>query len=444
MKKEKQLKHGIRIRSVNHIMIAATIIIYVLLLFLTLRLYKNYEAVEESTQNYFVCQQMAEQLRHGSDYLTEQVRLYAVTGEMKYARAYFKEVNETKSREQALQALTDVNVKESLKEQLAKAMGWSNALLKIEFRSMRLTAEAYGTDESQWPEEIREVVLEEEDLGLSREEIKEKGRMLVFDDTYMDYKAHIYEHLDTVTSNVLLQTQNNLNGSRKDLLESLSGQRTMMTCLFFMNLIMFTFVIKAVIHPIGKYVENIQDGTPFEESGSYELKYLAQKYNENYRLRYYADHDKLTGLLNRAAYESLMHYFAEKKTPLAFVLVDVDFFKTVNDTYGHEMGDEVLRKVAGLLKESVRMTDRVIRYGGDEFLILMTHMTAEKASVIREKIAAINKILQNPDDGLPPVSVSAGAAFSPGGYDDTIFKRADDALYEVKENGRGSCCIYDS
>ena len=117
--------------------------------------------------------------------------------------------------------------------------------------------------------------------------------------------------------------------------------------------------------------------------------------------------------------------------------MDVDIFKSVNDTYGHATGDAILKKVSSLLKSAFRSVDYVCRIGGDEFAIVLVEMTSDLKYTIQEKITAVNQELSEPTDGLPAVSLSVGVAFSdrenPG---ESIFKDADKALYQSKEDGK--------
>lgn len=124
-------------------------------------------------------------------------------------------------------------------------------------------------------------------------------------------------------------------------------------------------------------------------------------------------------------------------------MADVDQFKSVNDTFGHAVGDQVLKRVSSLLQVAFRSTDFVCRIGGDEFAVIMVDVTSDLQYTIQEKIDFVNTELSKPIDGMPQVSLSAGAAFAdrpdPG---DSIYKDADDALYHTKESGRGGCSFY--
>ena len=125
------------------------------------------------------------------------------------------------------------------------------------------------------------------------------------------------------------------------------------------------------------------------------------------------------------------------------VFIDVDTFKSVNDTYGHAMGDTILQKVATLLKRTFRSIDYVCRIGGDEFAIIMVEMTSDLKYTIEEKIEAVNETLSKEVDGVPAVSLSVGVAFSDrDNAEDDIFKDADKALYYIKEHGRHGCKIF--
>ena len=156
-------------------------------------------------------------------------------------------------------------------------------------------------------------------------------------------------------------------------------------------------------------------------------------------LRHQAEHDPLTGLINRGAFQEIQEVLRVKVQPLALLIVDVDHFKGINDRFGHEAGDAVLKKVARLLEKSFRATDFPARIGGDEFAVILTEIEPQQQERIEEKVRSINHKLRHPDDGLPSVSLSVGGAFSAMGYTDELYGMADRALYEVKKNGRCGC-----
>jgi diguanylate cyclase (GGDEF)-like protein len=171
-------------------------------------------------------------------------------------------------------------------------------------------------------------------------------------------------------------------------------------------------------------------------------KRLTEANHETKHARWDAEHDSLTGLLNRAAFQTISTQLRKASVPLALLIIDVDQFKCVNDTYGHETGDLALRRVATLLERSFREANYVIRYAGDEFVVLILDMYASIWPVLEAKIQRINNELANGTEDVPKLSVSVGAAFSEAGYREELFREADQALYCTKKNGKCGCSFY--
>ncbi|MGN0341921.1 MAG: diguanylate cyclase domain-containing protein [Roseburia sp.] len=167
-----------------------------------------------------------------------------------------------------------------------------------------------------------------------------------------------------------------------------------------------------------------------------------QKQREE-RMQYRIEHDELTGTLNRAAFNRVTKLLEESVMPFALVLMDIDRFKGINDTYGHDVGDEVLTRLAMVLNEKMRMSDEVFRLGGDEFAIVMNRVTLEQSGSVKQIIESINESIMSGLDGLPPFSVSAGVTFSVSGYDEKTYRNADQALYRTKETTRRGCSVYE-
>ena len=155
-----------------------------------------------------------------------------------------------------------------------------------------------------------------------------------------------------------------------------------------------------------------------------------------------AETDELTGLINRAGYDRLLEELELKNTIL--LLVDTDKFKGINDRFGHETGDRVLKKISKSLLANFRQNDYVCRIGGDEFAVLMLNTGTLEDERIQDKIRYINRELASTAaDELPTVSVSVGAARGTGAEDwTTLFKQADSVLYKVKQDGGRGCIVY--
>ena len=160
------------------------------------------------------------------------------------------------------------------------------------------------------------------------------------------------------------------------------------------------------------------------------------------QLRYNAMNDPLTGIFNRRylgeAGPKLVSQAARYGTPLSLAVVDIDFFKKINDTYGHEAGDEVLVSVAGLLRQSLRQSDTVIRFGGEEFVIILPHTPLHHGVVICDKIRQkIEDKVIKIDETEVSVSVSMGlTTFQKEDSVESMIHRADTHLYEAKAHGR--------
>jgi len=154
--------------------------------------------------------------------------------------------------------------------------------------------------------------------------------------------------------------------------------------------------------------------------------------------------DPLTGVNNRGAIEQRVHSELERaqreQKSLAIAMVDIDFFKKVNDTYGHLAGDEVLRETVRRLKKGLRTYDHIGRYGGEEFLLALPGDDHDGVTQLAERLRAA--VAVSPVDssaGIVPVTVSIGVCVvSPGfkGEQDQVVDHADKMLYRAKESGR--------
>lgn len=163
--------------------------------------------------------------------------------------------------------------------------------------------------------------------------------------------------------------------------------------------------------------------------------------NERNLLRSRASKDSLTGALGRRALEDAVQAEYKARSPFAVLFVDIDHFKRVNDTYGHQTGDMVLREVAIRLQEGRRGSDACGRYGGEEFVMVLRQVTSTQALIAAERHRERVRALTFEEYGGPAcVTVSIGVAvFDPANPDDTpqlLLRRADMALYEAKRSGR--------
>jgi diguanylate cyclase (GGDEF)-like protein/PAS domain S-box-containing protein len=175
------------------------------------------------------------------------------------------------------------------------------------------------------------------------------------------------------------------------------------------------------------------------------IRDITERQQAEHQLREYAEKDSLTGLLNRRKfYENLQQ---EKERALRYgralslVMFDIDHFKAVNDTFGHAIGDQVLKTIASVVAGHIRHVDMLGRIGGEEFAVLATETSVENALALAEKIRyAIETTHQ---DHAGKITVSLGvAAYDNGLTLDEFVRRADEALYKAKNNGRNRVECY--
>ncbi len=176
------------------------------------------------------------------------------------------------------------------------------------------------------------------------------------------------------------------------------------------------------------------------------LSGVAARYRLVAELTQKAHFDQLTGLVNRRFMDELLFNEIERcrryRNPMTVLLLDIDHFKSINDTFGHDVGDRVLEAVASRLKGAVRSVDSVARWGGEEFIVMLAETNLSSALVVGENI---RKTVERGEYALNrPVTVSIGVSqFKKDDTVDSLLKRADIALYDAKERGRNQVVASD-
>ena len=161
-------------------------------------------------------------------------------------------------------------------------------------------------------------------------------------------------------------------------------------------------------------------------------------------------YDTLTGLYNRRYFEERLALEAQKSfygaTALSLVMIDIDHFKKVNDTFGHTEGDKVLREISGLLRTAVRKKDTVARYGGEEFILILPEAGIDESSMIAERVRRLVETTHfEVSSARLNLTVSLGISNFPNHRarsKEELVKMADQALYEAKREGRNQVRIY--
>ncbi len=441
----------IQVRKVSIWNMIVAVIVGVLFLVISYWSNREFHVLELSTDQYIACEQAAKELKDASNYLTEQVRLYAMTGQREYMDNYFREAEETCRREKALEELHQYFDGTHTFAALQTAMGYSKELMKTEYYSMRLVLEAKNVAIEQWPEAIREVELSELDEKLSSVDKMERAQWMVCNTAYQTIRTQIDDQVAECMESLTEQTHNQQGRAEAIFADMYRKLELGIVVLVMMMLAMCVIIRRLVVVPIVKCNQSIEKGETFPVEGAEELQVMAETYNKVYEenqeaqmlIRHKAEHDALTDLLNRGSFDKLLKLYENGEAPFALIIIDVDSFKQVNDTHGHAVGDAALKRVAGLLTAIFRSIDYVCRIGGDEFAVIMVEMTSNLKYTIQKKVQDMNQVLKEPEGEVPSISLSVGVAFSdrenPSG---TIFEDADQALYQVKTNGKSGCDFY--
>lgn len=166
--------------------------------------------------------------------------------------------------------------------------------------------------------------------------------------------------------------------------------------------------------------------------------------NYHYRLRNNAERDSLTGIYNRNKFYDIasreINRAKQFKEDISIIVMDIDYFKKINDTYGHEWGDEVLKKFTSEISNNIREIDVFARWGGEEFLLLLPNTSKEKGVLVGEKIRRLIEFSRSEE--LKDVTISVGVSeIDSKNYDiNAAINLADQAMYEAKRKGRNQVC----
>ena len=444
-------RFSISMRKSRTVFVALAVLIAAALFFADTLVNRGYFRMEGASERYILAQLSATDLEIGSDELTADVRSFVATGDIAYLNAYFQEAEVTRRRDTAVENLRAYygEAEGSALESLSAALSLSNELMVQEYRAMNLILSAGSYDEAAVPAVLKDYPLSPEEQALPPAEKQALALELVYGETYMDYKTSISENTALCTRELIKDAEGTRTQSTGRMSALLTAQTALTVVMLIVVLAIVAFISIWILKPLLYMVAQMRDKDTIKPLGAEELRYVAATYNTIFeenrrtheRLTYGNMHDSLTGLYNRSAYDFMKHDLNMSHN--ALLLVDVDRFKSVNDTYGHDVGDLVLKRVSEVLTYSFRSTDLVFRLGGDEFVVIMTNVDSGIREVIRAKIEQANVMLQKPTDNLPPASLSVGVAFgdreNPEG---DIFKDADTALYRMKEAGRCGCYIY--
>ena len=438
---------GLSLRTIHIWLIVTMVVTSAIVISMTFRLTQTFLRLSEAEELHTELENAAHELMDASDYLTESVQRFTINGDMRFLEQYFTEAFESNRREEALERMNvDENTSAAL-QQLKEAMNHSVNLMDQEYYAMRLVVEAKGY--TDYPEILDGVELSREDADLPEEQKIRRATELVLNDDYYEQKDKIRKDMHESINEV-----DRLMQSVKERELSTLRREIMLVCIVIvLQVISILAMVRLTsilgINPVLKAVDRIKEDSPIPETGANEFRYLAKADNKMYskyrisleNLNYKASHDELTGAYNRAGYDLLISGLDLESTYM--MLLDVDNFKYINDTYGHETGDKVLIKLVQVLNTIFRDDDCICRIGGDEFVVFMVHSSGMPQRLIESKIIQINEELEKTDDGLPPISISVGVVNGKNVDDvESLFEKTDAAMYESKKKGKHTYTFY--
>ncbi len=439
---------GLRIRTLNYIFIIALLTFATILFVSTMSLSDGYEALIQTTDDYHRIERDARMVQSASDDLTRDAQLFVMTGRRSYMDSYFYEANETKRRENAIKDLEELEATDSLIRLLEDSVKESMNLMLLEYEAMRYASEGYHLDLDELPDQVKKTKLPASAEKLTDKEKIEKAKDIAFGEEYAGYKSRIRGYEQKYLDEAISLMEKEQEAKRNQMEKNILVQRLGIILIIAIGLFLFFAIVVMVVYPLNHAVNSISEGsTIMPIQGTYEIQYMSHTYNGFHKdsmdlqmnLKQEAERDALTGVLNRRGYQMVTDRLQQETFPMAYLLMDVDDFKLVNDQYGHAVGDVALKTVAHLLLHTFRETDITSRIGGDEFTVIMSDITENNKAAIRRKIDLLNETLKNPGtDDCPPLSLSVGCSFSDSGFNEELFLKADEKMYEAKEAGGGT------
>ena len=394
------------------------------------------------------CNDAANLFQRESDELTFCVNRYLSDQSDNSLSEYFN-IIDNQLREKEIEKAKKYNIDCS---SLEDALQLSDELSQRETHAFKLITLANNTIPSA-PHQVRDYILPKDEEILPSNEKIDLAKKLIESKEYNSFKRNIYNKIDEFEYKILYDAEEKLVAETKSISVYLKYQYLFQGIENILVFLMAILLYKKVTVVLRKYIKSISKNQSISPDGTAELVYLAKVFNqytetrnkEQEQLRYKAENDSLTKAANRSALENFISTkLNSKSSDGALVFLDVDEFKTINDTYGHDAGDAVLKFLVNELRKNFRENDFVGRFGGDEFGIWLDNVTESNIDLIKSRLHDLNQKSVVFDNNKIDMSISAGVTFCKSGdkFED-VLKRADVALYQKKKNGKKGCFVYE-
>ena len=436
----------------------------ILLIFMISNLYTKSIHIKELEFNRYLMTEKAKELRQSSDDLTRMARTYVVTNNKEYKQNYFKILdirNGKVPRPQNYEGIYwDLRKQLRIKRHpnmkpisLTREMG-KLPYSKLEYEKL-LESQANSN---------KLVSLEKKSFKLLEVSHKQQGAIkLLYSDKYHNAKEQIMLPIDKFLVSLKKRTKNEIQKYNKDI-STIFKKIFLLLGIGFILFIFTVFIISLrVLYPIKKLTDALIafknkkhiDLFDFynDEMGilSKQFFLMKNKIEEDFvAINKLATHDSLTNILNRRAFFDIINQLKDlsvrNKSSLTLLMIDIDFFKKVNDTYGHQVGDKIIKHIVQCIIMELRESDICARYGGEEFIVALPETNLKGALYVAQNIC--NRVQETPFQAdkytiQKTVSIGISLYFENEDIEQSI-ERSDQALYLAKNNGRNTVEVIDN
>lgn len=412
-----------------------------------------------------VCEEQSRLLADTSDYLTEEVRRFVVTGKAEYMKNYWHEIEDTQSREKALEKLSTQNLTKEEITSSRTAKKTSDQLVVGETWAMRLVSESLGMKKSEMPQAVAAVKLSMAEKSLSPKEKQQAAINYIFGDVYMKYKREIKSNLENFKESLTERKDQELASATQETNHALNQAQLYIILLYVLLTCVFIILYILVLKPFIAYSNilvggiKINDDLKLTPAGSKEMRIFAKAFNEihrqwqlqNQHLKELNAIDSLTKVANReTVYRYLQEQIDSHTGNLGIIMIDIDSFKAFNDAYSHQAGDKVLEQIGSCLNKSISKQEGLAgRLGGEEFIIILKD---SDATLMNHTVDCIAENMQrmNFEHALLPLT-DTHITVSMGSFlwlrikkytTQELIHLADLALYEAKKRGRSQHVLF--